>query len=102
MDQNEQYLPEDNTVVLSDPEGNEMSFEFLDLIEMDGTEYIVLLPLDDEDADAVVILRVESDPDNEDEDQYLPVEDPDTLQKVFELFKERFEEEFDIEEDEEG
>lgn len=35
---------DDNIVVLNDSDGNEVRFEFLDLIEYDGDEYVVLLP----------------------------------------------------------
>ena len=33
----------DNIVILNDEEGNEVQFEFLDLIEYDGEEYVILL-----------------------------------------------------------
>ena len=35
----------DNVVILNDEEGNEVKFEFLDLIELDDEEYVVLLPM---------------------------------------------------------
>ena len=31
----------DNIVVLNDEEGNEVQFEFLDLVELDDEEYVV-------------------------------------------------------------
>ena len=34
----------DNIIVLNDEDGNEVEFEYLDAVEMDGTEYIILLP----------------------------------------------------------
>ena len=37
---------EDNIVILNDEEGKENKFEFLDLIELDNEEYVVLLPTD--------------------------------------------------------
>ena len=47
----------DNIIVLNDENGEEIEFEFLDLIEYEGEEYVVLLPNDeDEDAGEVVIL----------------------------------------------
>ena len=50
----------DNIVVLNDEEGNEVEFEFLDLIEYEGEEYVVLLPVEEaDDAGEVVILKVE-------------------------------------------
>ena len=50
----------DNIIVLNDEEGNEVEFEFLDLIEYEGEEYVVLLPAEEtDDAGEVVILQVE-------------------------------------------
>lgn len=87
----------DNIVVLNDEDGNEVEFEFLDLIEYDGEEYVVLLPNDDEDEDAgeVLILKLE-DTDSENEESYVSVEDEEVLNKVFEIFKEKFKDEFNF------
>ncbi len=91
----------DNIIVLNDENGNEVEFEFLDLIEFEGEEYVVLLPNDeDDDAGEVVILKLE-DTDSEEEESYVSVEDEDTLQAVFEIFKEKFKDEFNfVDEDE--
>ena len=84
-----------NLIVLNDEEGNEVEFEFLDLIEYKGTDYVVLLPTDEDDGE-VVILQVEAeDPDN-DEESYGSVDDPATLQAVFAIFTEKFKDEFDF------
>ena len=86
----------DNIIVLNDENGDEIEFEFLDLIEYEGEEYVVLLPHDEEEeADEVVILKLE-DTDSEDEESYVSVEDEDTLNKVFEIFKEKFKDEFNF------
>ena len=53
----------DNIVILNDEEGNEVQFEFLDLIEYNEEEYVILLPVEDEISEEpgeVVILKVES------------------------------------------
>ena len=42
----------DNIVSLTDEDGNEIEFEFLDLIQYDGEEYVVLLPTEDSGEDA--------------------------------------------------
>ena len=85
----------DNIVILNDEEGNEVEFEFLDLIEFEGEEYVILLPVDELDEGEVVILKVE-DTESEDEESYISVDDEDILQKVFEIFKEKFKDEFDF------
>ena len=96
----ENNIPEeelDNIIVLNDENGEEVPFEFLDLIELDGEEYVVLLPAeeDEEEAGEVVILKVE-DTENEEEESYVSVDDEETLNKVFELFKEKFKDEFNF------
>jgi uncharacterized protein YrzB (UPF0473 family) len=105
MDENN--IPEeelDNIIVLNDENGDEVQFEFLDLVELDGEEYVVLLPIEDEqnedEAGEVIILKVE-DTDSEDEESYVSVDDEEVLNKVFEIFKEKFKDEFNFIDDDE-
>ena len=98
---NEENEELDNIIILNDENGEEVSFEFLDLIELDGEEYVVLLPTeeseDEDEAGEVVILKVEdSESGNEDEESYVSVEDEDVLNQVFEIFKEKFKDEFNF------
>ena len=83
----------DNMIVLNDEDGNECRFEFLDLIEYEGEEYVVLLPPGTgEEMDEVVILKVEETDDEE--ESYIGVEDDEILYAVFKLFKEKFKDVF--------
>ena len=87
----------DNIVILNDEEGNEVQFEFLDLIEYNEEEYVILLPVEDEISEEpgeVVILKVEST--SEDEESYVSVEDEEVLNNVFEIFKGKFKDEFNF------
>ena len=91
----------DDVIVLKDEDGQEIEFEYLDTIEKDGKEYIVLLPLEEVEEDEegeVVILEVKEAADGEEE--FLPVESEDLLNAVFEEFKERMKDEFEFEDDE--
>ena len=88
----------DNILVLNDEEGNEVDFEFLDLIEYEGEEYVVLLPVEQEETEEpgeVVILKLE-DTEAEDEESYVSVDDEEVLSRVFEMFKHKFEDEFNF------
>jgi len=86
----------DNIIVLNDENGEEVPFEFLDLIEYEGEEYVVLLPVEEDDeADEVVILKLE-DTESEDEESYVSVDDEEVLNKIFEMFKEKFKDEFNF------
>ena len=89
----------DNVIILNDEEGNEVKFEFLDLVELDNEEYVVLLPVTaegEEEEGEVVILKVEDTDDDSEEESYVSIEDEDTLNKVFEIFKEKFKDDFDF------
>lgn len=107
MDKEETKTPDmendmDNILLLSDEDGNDVQFEFLDLIDYDEEEYVVLLPIEDESEDEigeVVILKVEQT-ESEDQESYVGVEDEEVLNKVFEIFKEKFKDEFDYVDDE--
>ena len=100
MNDNENYEGEDldNIVILNDEEGNEVRFEFLDLVELEDEEYVVLLPIADggEEEGEVVILKVEDVDEESDEESYVSVDDEDTLNRVFEIFKEKFKDDFDF------
>ena len=83
-----------NIITLNDENGEEVQFEFLDLIEYDGEEYVVLLPVDGDSE--VVILKIDSADLDSDEETYSGVEDDETLQAVFDIFKEKFKDEFNF------
>ena len=90
----------DNIIILNDEQGNEVKFEFLDLVELDEEEYVVLLPIaENEDAEGdgeVVILKLEDTEEDSEEESYVGVEDEEVLNKVFSIFKEKFKDEFDF------
>ena len=87
--ENETLLPaeEVSILTLTDENGQDVNFEYLDCIEYEGVEYLVLMPEDEED-DSVVILEVE--PVDEEVENYLAVEDEAVLNAVFAIFKEKF------------
>ena len=98
---NENYEGEelDNIVILNDEDGNEVKFEFLDLVELDDEEYVVLLPVaeegEEEDGE-VVILKLEDTDEESDEESYVGVDDEEILNKVFQIFKEKYKDEFNF------
>lgn len=86
----------DNIIVLNDENGDEAQFEFLDWIVYEGEEYVVLLPVEESDeAGEVVILKLE-ETENDDEESYVSVDDDDTLMAVFNIFKDKFKDEFNF------
>ena len=93
--ENEELLEEEIELLsLTDEEGNEIQFEYLDCIEYEGKEYLILLPAGDDSAE-IVILEVE--PVDEETENYLSVGDQDILDAVFGIFKERYKDVFTFE-----
>ena len=84
--ENEELLQEEESILtLTDENGVETEFEYLDCIEYEGKEYLVLLPME---SDEIVILEVE--PVDEENENYIAVESEDTLDAVYEIFKARY------------
>ena len=86
----------DNIITLNSESG-EVRFEFLYLVEYNGDEFVVLLPADDPDESGeVVILKLDTIDEDAEEESYIGVEDEGTLQAVFNIFKDKFKDEFDF------
>ena len=86
-------------VDLFDDEGNKQTFEHLDTVQVNGSDYVICIPyIEDEDDDEVcevVILKMEYD---ENGDYILvPEEDNAALDEAYEIFRERNEDLFDWE-----
>ena len=78
---------EASILTLTDENGENVDFEYLDCIELEGVEYLVLLPVDAVETE-IVILEVE--PVDEENENYLAVEDEAILEAVYEIFKEKY------------
>ena len=83
----ETNLPEEETSILTltDENGQDLDFEYLDRIAYQDKEYLVLMP---EGEDEIVIMEVE--PVDEENENYLAVEDEAVLDAVYAIFKEKF------------
>ncbi|MBO5317611.1 MAG: DUF1292 domain-containing protein [Oscillospiraceae bacterium] len=78
---------ESSIITFVDENGEEVAFEYLDCIEYQGKEYLCLLPADEESSE-IVILEIE--PVDEENENYLAVEDEAVLEGVYAIFKEHF------------
>ena len=92
--ENENLIPEEETSILTltDENGEDINFEYLDCLEYEGVEF--LIPEGDESGE-IVILEVE--PVDEENENYLAVEDEAVLEAVFALFKEKYKDVLDFE-----
>lgn len=86
MENNEILEEEEQLLTLTDENGNEATFEYLDVIEYEGKEYLLLMPTDD--SGEIVILEIE--PVDEENENYIAVEDEAVLDAVYGIFKERY------------
>ena len=96
-------MVEADILTLTSDDGEEFHFELVDRAEVDGTEYVALIPLPDEDdeedpdddADGeLVFMKVIMDG----EEEFLEsIEDDDEFERISEFFTERLSEFFDIE-----
>lgn len=78
---------ESGILTLTDENGVETDFEYLDCIVYEGKEYLVLMPSDELET-SIVILEVE--PVDEENENYLSVEDENVLNAVYGIFKEKY------------
>ena len=87
--ENENLIPEEEVSILTltDENGADVDFEYLDCIEYEGKEYLVLMPVEEE-SNEIVILEVE--PVDEENENYLAVNDEAVLDAVYAIFKERY------------
>lgn len=89
-------IPEEEEAIiieLEDEDGNATEFEYLDTIAYDGEEFVVLIE-NDETADGVVILKIESIDDET--ENYIGIDDEELVEKIYEIFKEAHKDEFDF------
>jgi len=99
MEENKEILQEEeqsNILTLTDENGQDVDFEYLDCIEYEGKEYLVLMPADEASTE-IIILEVE--PVDAENENYLSVNDEDTLNAVYGIFKERYKDVLTFEEE---
>jgi uncharacterized protein YrzB (UPF0473 family) len=85
MEKEEILQEEESILTLTDENGEETNFEYLDCIEYDSKEYLVLMP---EESNEIVILEVQ--PVDEENENYIAVEDETILEIVYSIFKDRY------------
>lgn len=87
-----------NWIVLVDEEGHEHRFNLLDIVEVEGAKYAVMVPeiqntATDEEEEEAVIFRIETDENGE--EVLVDIEDDDEFIKVREVLDEMYEEDDD-------
>lgn len=80
----EELFDEAEIFTLTDEEGNENQFELIGSHELDGITYLALVPIDNNDDDEYVILKVEQDEDGE--DMLVTIDDDDEFDRIADIF----------------
>ena len=82
-------------ISMTDEEGNEVEFELLDVLQHNGIYYHAFIPVeegeeDEEEEVEIVILKVVE---TDGEELFVTIDDEAELNKVYDLFMERLDEE---------
>lgn len=82
---------DDGIVVLVDGDGNEVEYLFLDVVDLDGDQFALLTPAEeDEEAESTEIFIFRYEVDEEGGESFSDVEDEAIFQKVQEIAEKRF------------
>ena len=84
-------LDEDIFITLTDENGNEVDFLLLDVMEYEGSDYMVLMPLTDEDGEEdeeeLFFLKAER---TEEGEVYSSIEDEALLNAIADAYEKEF------------
>lgn len=84
-------IDDNDFITLTDEEGNEVDFLLLDVMEYEGADYMVLMPLSDEDGEEdeeeLFFLRAEK---TEEGEVYSSIEDEALLNAVADAYEKFF------------
>ncbi len=75
-------------LALTDEDGSVVEFEFIGTVELDGNEYYALVPLEDNDEGAYIILRAEDAGDGE--MNLVTIDDDDEYDRVADLVEDEY------------
>ena len=92
MEENRKILP------FTDDEGNTVELELVDSFELEDKQYAVLVEpeIEDSDEDEGLVYIMEIQSDSDDEMILVEIEDETIMDKAFDMFKQRCEEDFDF------
>ncbi len=87
----EEMEPEEGIYTLVDEEGVETQFQVIGAVEMDGTQYFAMIPVEPKEGeeDQYTILKLEKDENGE--DMLSSIDDDDEFDKVADYFDDQFE-----------
>ncbi len=79
-------MPDNEEIItLVDEEGEEHEFTFIDIMKVDGSEYAILLPVEEENDEAIILKFTRDDDGNE---LLIDIEDDEEWEKVADAWEE--------------
>lgn len=75
----------DEVITLVDEEGAEHDFTVIDIIEVDGSQYAILLPVEEENDEAIILKFTHDDDGNE---LLVDIEEDEEWEKVADAWEE--------------
>lgn len=75
----------DEVITLVDEEGAEHDFTVIDIIEVDGSQYAILLPVEEENDEAIILKFTHDDEGNE---LLVDIEEDEEWEKVADAWEE--------------
>lgn len=88
----------DDVIVLEDEDGNPVEMVVLEMLNHEDKTYVLLQSVDEDDEDSYIF---EYEEENEDDVMLLSIEDEDLLDKLFDLFIDKMDSDYDVEDEEE-
>ncbi len=76
----------DKAITLMDEEGGEHNFTVIDIIEVEGKEYAILLPMEEESEEAIIL---KFDLDEEGNELLVDIEEDEEWEKVADYWEEK-------------
>lgn len=87
------FFEDEEIYTLTDEEGKEQDFQLLGTCEIEGVEYLALVPVDENETNEYVILKVEKDENGE--DMLVTIDDDEEFDRVADIFEDNLFDEVD-------
>ncbi len=96
----EEFFETEDIYTLTDEDGTELTFKFLAKAEVEGVEYLALIPEQDNEAEEYVILKCEVDENGE--QLLVTIDDDEEFDRIADIFEDSLFDEVDYDGGEEG
>ena len=89
----DEIFESEDMITLTDEDGVEMHFNILGSCEFEGTKYLALIPLEDNEAEEYVILKLEKDESGE--ELLVTIDDDEEFDRIADIFEDELFDEID-------